>query len=341
MLGTFMVPPSLSTGQQEGETQQQQEAPDFGNYQWGEQGQRLSVGSQGSSTNRVFGSLPAEVTPPTAAVAYAPPDQKYLPIQTVAQGQHIQTLQPPILLPNPHKTLHHPPSHPTLKEHPRPFNRKGQQTFHTCTDRPLSGGWGVPPAVPPTGPPLRPWGQLGLMGGGGPLGGPPGRPPPGPPGAPPPPTGYPQRWDGIRWMAIPGPQGERGEQGPPGRENGDFERKDRINAESKIDVRKPDDFMGKDPKPTIHEEDSTKVTYTVSFLREVAAIHYQNLLDREIMSGVQNTTLHVWDDFVQVFGEIFGLPNKKLDAQSKLSWTSQQPYESFANFIIWFEEYTF
>ncbi|KAE9395308.1 hypothetical protein BT96DRAFT_997807 [Gymnopus androsaceus JB14] len=105
------------------------------------------------------------------------------------------------------------------------------------------GEWGVPPAGPPTGPPLRPWGQLGLMGGGGPPGGPYGRPPPGPP---PPPTGYPQWWDGIHWMAIPGPQGERGKQGPPGRENGNFERKDRINVESKIDVRKPDSFTGKD-----------------------------------------------------------------------------------------------
>lgn len=95
MSGTFTVPPSSSAGQQEGNTQQQREAPDFGNYQWGERGQRLSAGSQGSSTNRVFGSLPAEVTPPTAAVAYATPDRQHLPIQTVAQGQQIQTLQPP------------------------------------------------------------------------------------------------------------------------------------------------------------------------------------------------------------------------------------------------------
>ncbi|KIK58856.1 hypothetical protein GYMLUDRAFT_245643 [Collybiopsis luxurians FD-317 M1] len=167
----------------------------------------------------------------------------------------------------------------------------------------------------------------GGSGGGGPggLGGPGG---PGSPGGPP---DNPDNWGSNHdaywhpangWVAIP-----------------EFDqRKDRLNKEAKLDVKKSNPFDSSDrwkwepflsqvhrtfmAKPTIYKNDSDKIGFAVSYLTGAAATHYNNLLKQE-EAGIPIPALHTWIDFV------------------KLAWIKQMDNESFATFIIRFQEYAF
>ncbi|KIK66501.1 hypothetical protein GYMLUDRAFT_239442, partial [Collybiopsis luxurians FD-317 M1] len=75
-------------------------------------------------------------------------------------------------------------------------------------------------------------------------------------------------------------------------------------------------------KPTIYENDSDKIGFAVSYLTGAAATHYNNLLKQE-EAGIPVPALRTWIDFV------------------KLAWIKQMDNESFATFIIRFQEYAF
>ena len=205
----------------------------------------------------------------------------------------------------------------------------------------------------------------GGSGGGGP-GGPGGPRGPASPGGPP---DDPDDWGSNHeaywhpangWVAVRGPRGERGEQGPAGQDANQIPEfnqcKDRLNKEAKLDVKKPDPFDGSDrwkwepflsqvrrtfmAKPTIYENDLDKIGFAVSYLVGAAATHYDNLLKQE-EAGLLVPALHTWIDFVAEFTSYFGLFDPARDAQVKLAWIKQMDNESFATFIIRFQEYVF
>jgi hypothetical protein len=191
-----------------------------------------------------------------------------------------------------------------------------------------------------------------------------------PPDNPPPPRGPP----GNRGPAGPqgprgppgpqgpqGPPGDRGEQGPrgadaPNRPNDIQERllRDAINRESKLDIKKPKPFDGSDrrewrtfisdnlrmftAKPTIYSTDESRVTYASSYLEGPAARTWQNWVERETETFNYNPALHEWDAFVRHFGRLFGVHDERMFAQSALDKAIQKTGESFASFIIRFED---
>ncbi|KIK58501.1 hypothetical protein GYMLUDRAFT_245925 [Collybiopsis luxurians FD-317 M1] len=93
-------------------------------------------------------------------------------------------------------------------------------------------------------------------------------------------------------------------------------------------------------KPTIYENDSDKIGFAVSYLTGTAATHYDNLLKQE-EAGIPVPALCTWIDFVAEFTSYFGLFDPARDAQVKLAWIKQMDNESFATFIIRFQEYAF
>ncbi|KIK64674.1 hypothetical protein GYMLUDRAFT_240644 [Collybiopsis luxurians FD-317 M1] len=146
------------------------------------------------------------------------------------------------------------------------------------------------------------------------------------------------------WVAVQGPRGERGELGPA--------RQDAM----KLDAKKPDPFDGSDrwkwepfplqichtfmAKPTIYKNDSDKIGFAVSYLTGAAATHYDNLLKQE-EAGIPIAAPCTWIDFIAEFTLYFGLFDPAQDAQVKLAWIKQMDNESFATFIIQFQEYVF
>ena len=162
------------------------------------------------------------------------------------------------------------------------------------------------------------------------------------------------------WLAVRGPRGQRGETGPPGRDASQLpeldQRKDRFNKESKLDIKMPESFAGLDrskwepflsqiqrvltAKPTIYEEDRDKIGLAASYLTEAAGAHYDNLVNRA-ESGEEVLSLVHWTEFVREFTSKFGVFDVTRDAQSNFSWTIQQPHESFASFIVRFQQYAF
>ena len=73
---------------------------------------------------------------------------------------------------------------------------------------------------------------------------------------------------------------------------------------------------------------------------EAAATHFDNLVDRQ-ENGTFVPALQTWADFVAEFSKTFGIFDIARDAQTRLDWVKQQPFETFAAFIIRFEESAF
>lgn len=93
-------------------------------------------------------------------------------------------------------------------------------------------------------------------------------------------------------------------------------------------------------KPTIYENNSDKIGFAVSYLTGAAATHYNNLLKQE-EAGIPVPALRTWIDFVAEFMLYFRLFDPAQDTQVKLAWIKQMDNESFATFIIRFQEYAF
>ncbi|THU89299.1 hypothetical protein K435DRAFT_865435 [Dendrothele bispora CBS 962.96] len=145
--------------------------------------------------------------------------------------------------------------------------------------------------------------------------------PPGPPG-PPGPTG------------PPGPPGSTGPAGPSGeKRNGssttsEMEKlqKEALLRESKLEIRKPMPF------------DGSNRTEWRTFLR-AAARYYQNLVEREMdIPGHYLEALHQWSAFIQMFGRLFGVHDEQLFAQALLDKVLQRSDETFADFLVRFED---
>ncbi|THV06361.1 hypothetical protein K435DRAFT_849156 [Dendrothele bispora CBS 962.96] len=130
--------------------------------------------------------------------------------------------------------------------------------------------------------------------------------------------------------------------------------RDAIARESKLEIRKPTAFDGSNrelwrpflsdcyrmfsAKPTIYSAEQSRVTYASSWFTGAAARYYQNQVEQEMENGLWIPALHEWSIFVKEFGCLFGLHDEVLHAQSSLDKVIQQFGESFADFIVRFED---
>ncbi|THU82615.1 hypothetical protein K435DRAFT_872123 [Dendrothele bispora CBS 962.96] len=130
--------------------------------------------------------------------------------------------------------------------------------------------------------------------------------------------------------------------------------RDAIARESKLEIRKPTAFDGSNrelwrpflsdcyrmfsAKPTIYSTEQSKVTYASSWFTGAAARYYQNQVEQEMENDLWIPTLHEWSVFVREFGRLFGLHDEVLHAQSSLDKVIQKFGESFADFIVRFED---
>ncbi|THV01566.1 hypothetical protein K435DRAFT_793180 [Dendrothele bispora CBS 962.96] len=130
--------------------------------------------------------------------------------------------------------------------------------------------------------------------------------------------------------------------------------RDAIARESKLEIRKPTTFNGSNrelwrpflsdcyrmfsAKPTIYSTEQSKVTYASSWFTGAAARYYQNQVEQEMENSLWIPALHEWSIFVGEFGRLFGLHDEVLHAQSSLDKVIQKYGESFADFIVRFED---
>jgi hypothetical protein len=126
--------------------------------------------------------------------------------------------------------------------------------------------------------------------------------------------------------------------------------------EGKLEIRKPDPFDGSNrqlwrtflsdclrmfaAKPIMYESEKSQIIFTASYLTGSAARFYQNLVEKEMMDEEhrQIPALHNWTEFRRLFGEMFGVHDEMLHAQAMLDKTYQQSSESFADYIVRFED---
>ncbi|THU80059.1 hypothetical protein K435DRAFT_810193 [Dendrothele bispora CBS 962.96] len=186
--------------------------------------------------------------------------------------------------------------------------------------------------------------------------------PPGPPG-PTGPRGPPGDNGPPGPPGPPGPAGPTGPQGPY-RENlrtssstSEEERrqKEALLRESKLEIRKPTPFDGSNrtewrpflsdcfrmfsAKPALYSTDQARIAYASSWFMGAAARYYQNLVEREMdIPGHYLTALHEWAAFTHMFGKLFGVHDEQLFAQASLDKVLQQKDESFADFLVRFED---
>jgi len=129
-----------------------------------------------------------------------------------------------------------------------------------------------------------------------------------------------------------------------------------LTRESKLDINKPTPFDGSNralwrpflnsvlimfnAKPLTYASDNSKITFAASYLSGAAAKYYNNLVERQATN--ENETflpaLNIWSEFVKLFARMFGLHDEKMHAQSQLDKCLQIPRESFADFLVRFED---
>ena len=198
---------------------------------------------------------------------------------------------------------------------------------------------GDPPPGPPGGPPPGPTGGPPPGPPGGPLPGPPSGPPLGLPGnLPPGPLGWPPHFPPGPpgppggWLNYPpGPPGPLGLPGPPAGNIGNpwgipypyyvLQQPNPPQGDGDSDVAKPDKFWGKDPcklrpfitacimvfnnKPHKFWSDHQRVSYTASFLSEIALLWWQ----LNLMAFPEPPIHSDWAKFVSKLNKLFGEPD--------------------------------
>jgi len=123
--------------------------------------------------------------------------------------------------------------------------------------------------------------------------------------------------------------------------------------ESKLDVRKPEPFTGKDPrkwrpfitecrlnfhaKPTIFQLEKHRVAFALSYLKETALNHMIHLLTK----SQRHPALLQWDAFEEEFGRMFGPANRKIEAESAMRQMFMGHDERFSQWIVKFEAEAF
>ncbi|KAK1227319.1 hypothetical protein PQX77_009683, partial [Marasmius sp. AFHP31] len=204
-----------------------------------------------------------------------------------------------------------------------------------------------PPPPPPPGPPSG-WPHYPGFGPSGFRYGPPLPPPPPPPHGygsvpPPPPPGF-----GY------GPSGRGTSPTPFNREEDSRLIREAVNCESKLEIKKPQEFDGSKrdefrgfiserihmfvAKPHIYVSDQDKVQFASSYLAGAAAQTFQNWSERELNDGEYHAAIHAWRDFVDEMRRLFSVHDEQLQAQVSLDCVIQRFGETFAEFLVTFED---
>ncbi|KAG7093148.1 hypothetical protein E1B28_009431 [Marasmius oreades] len=184
--------------------------------------------------------------------------------------------------------------------------------------------------------------------------------PPGPPYPPPPPpfgNGPPELPSPPPPPFGHGPPGPPGPPGPTSSNPQDDETRlirEAVNRESKLEIKKPREFDGTIreefrgfisncirmfvAKPHIYIADQEKIQFASSYLAGAASRTFQNWVEKEMHSGVFNLALHTWTAFIAEMRRLFGVFDEELHAQSALDHTIQGLNETFAEFLVRFED---
>ncbi|KAJ8083313.1 hypothetical protein PM082_009185 [Marasmius tenuissimus] len=158
----------------------------------------------------------------------------------------------------------------------------------------------------------------------------------------------------------PGPQGPSGSSGRDlvlstiSHEEDSRLTREAVNRESKLEIKKPREFDGSKPdefrgfisecirmfiaKPHIYVSDQDKVQFASSYLAGAAARTFQNWAERELNKGEIRAALHTWRDFVDEMRRLFGVHDEQLQAQALLDRVIQRFGETFAEFLVRFED---
>lgn len=126
-----------------------------------------------------------------------------------------------------------------------------------------------------------------------------------------------------------------------------------MNREAKLDITKPTPFSGENreewrefrdscenifsAKSRIYSNDVAKIAFAASNMTGPAKRYHQNLM-RKQRDGEDVLAFISWSNFVMIFGEMFGLHDEVLHAQSKLDHCTQKWSEAFADFLVRFED---
>jgi Zinc knuckle len=126
-----------------------------------------------------------------------------------------------------------------------------------------------------------------------------------------------------------------------------------LQVESKLDLRKPDPFTGRDrtkwrafliecmttfhAKPNTYATDHAKITFAASYFSGIAQNHYASLLEHH----PHHQALTSWDFFVREFGNMFGISNMEIFAEQSMRALMMNDRDHFTAHIVRFEEYAF
>ncbi|KAL0569513.1 hypothetical protein V5O48_012454 [Marasmius crinis-equi] len=130
-------------------------------------------------------------------------------------------------------------------------------------------------------------------------------------------------------------------------------RKERINLQSKLNLKRPDSFSGDDrakfdvflqqlantftSQPDIYATPESKIAYASSYLSGAAHSH-QQMLQYKAALGNRVIELQDWAAWVEEFREMFGERNLTFMAQGRLQNVKQKPDEDFTDFYVRFLE---
>lgn len=131
-----------------------------------------------------------------------------------------------------------------------------------------------------------------------------------------------------------------------GNNGGDNADRDAINRESKLNIKNPEPFTGKDTaqwhpfiaaclmqfqvKPVTFREDIDKITFAASYMIELAGQHWRQIIEHT----PNHTALVIWNDFIAEFARMFGVANAVAESEAKISVAKMRNDDRFTQWIV-------
>ncbi|KAG6905100.1 hypothetical protein DXG01_004859, partial [Tephrocybe rancida] len=119
-----------------------------------------------------------------------------------------------------------------------------------------------------------------------------------------------------------------------------------LNHKSKIDIRKPEGFMGQDPqkwkpfiteclmtfhtKSTTYSMDHLRMAFASLYLKDTALQHFTTILTYQ----PDHVLFQSWREFLYEFGLKFGIPNIQGEAKNSLMRMMMRKHEKFTSYRI-------
>ncbi|KAG6913637.1 hypothetical protein DXG01_005405, partial [Tephrocybe rancida] len=111
--------------------------------------------------------------------------------------------------------------------------------------------------------------------------------------------------------------------------------RERLNIESKLDLRKPKPFMGHET--LTYTQPYLRVAFAASYLKEVALNHYTT----HLTYNPNHPMFTDWEAFLYEFSTKFRIPNTRAEAENTLTCLTMKVWERFSMFIICFKQEAF